>query len=119
MRQTLKLHNRLHRALTMQPVTTGVPWPRGAVAEVDKLSLRDEKGQPLQAGFTCLNRWPDGTVQWSLVDLGLDFAPTSNRHVTVLAEPRKQYLLHVPASAAPVIDNAMQTTSSLNIIDYW
>lgn len=86
MQQTLRLSNRLHRALSAQPLTTGTAWPRGSVKDVEGLSARDEDGRPVPAGFTCLNRWPDGSVQWALVDFGLDFARTSERQVTVVAE---------------------------------
>ena len=87
MQQTLRLHNRLHRSLPNQPITTGTAWPQGAVSEIDALSVCDEEGRALPAGFTCLNRWPDGSVQWALLDIGLDFSPTSDRHVTVRATP--------------------------------
>jgi len=87
MHQTLTLHNRLHRSLAHQPITTGTAWPSGAVAAADQLAVRDEQGRLVPAGFTCLNRWPDGSVQWALVDCGLDFAPSSERRVTVVAEP--------------------------------
>ncbi|MHB0936078.1 MAG: RIFT barrel domain-containing protein [Armatimonadota bacterium] len=97
MQQIVTLHNRLHRALSAQPVTYGVPWPQGAIKDIESLSLRDEQGQALSAGFTCLNRWPDGSVQWSLVDFGLDFAPTSNRQVAVSSEPAEA---PAPANAA-------------------
>jgi len=106
MRQKLTLHNRLHRSLSTQPVTFGVPWPRGAVKEVEALSLFDENGQPISAGFTCLNRWPDGSVQWSLLDCGLDFAPTSNRQVMVSNEPAESPAPAYPAACRVVGDTA-------------
>jgi hypothetical protein len=106
MQQIVTLHNRLHRVLSAQPITYGVPWPQGAVKEVEGLSLRDEQGQPLSAGFTCLNRWPDGSVQWSLVDFGLDFAPSSERHVRVTAEPPGEAAVEYPAACRIVGDTA-------------
>ena len=82
MKQTLHLKNRIHRAFSAQPVTYGVPWPEGEVTDVSRLVLRDETGEELPAAFTVLNDWPDGSVQWSLVDFSLDFDPSSARDVT-------------------------------------
>lgn len=106
MQQIIRLHNRAHRAFSAQPVTYGVPWPQGAVTEVENLSLRDEQGQPLSAGFTCLNRWPDGSVQWSLADFSLDFARTSDRHVTVATEPGDAVVVANPAACRVAGDTA-------------
>ncbi len=51
-----------------QPVTCGVPWPRGAVAEVGDLRLLDAAGSSLPLQALALDRWPDGSVRWSLLD---------------------------------------------------
>jgi len=83
MKQTLLVKSRVHRRFSAQPVTYGVPWPEGGVKHVSELSLRDEGGRALPAGFTVLNTWPDGSVQWSLVDLALDFEPSGTRTVTI------------------------------------
>jgi hypothetical protein len=82
-RQTLYLHNRAHRAFASQPITYGVPWPIGAVHDAGELLLRDENGAQLPAGFKVLNRWPDGSVQWSLADFGADFEPSGSRSLTI------------------------------------
>jgi len=85
MKQTLKLKNRAYRPMQAQPITYGVPWPEGALRDVGALALRDENGARLPAGFTALNAWPDGSVQWSLVDFMLDFGPAAGRSVSVEA----------------------------------
>jgi hypothetical protein len=50
------------------PVTSGVPFPKGALASDRQLRLLDPTGReaPLQSGT--LARWPDGTVKWVLLD---------------------------------------------------
>lgn len=50
------------------PVTLGVPWPAGALPAPDTLRLYDPSGaeRPLQTQV--LSRWPDGSVQWLLLD---------------------------------------------------
>jgi len=51
-----------------EPVTVGLPWPRGAVK--DELQFRligpDESERTLQTRV--LDRWPDGSVRWCLFD---------------------------------------------------
>ncbi len=55
-------------ARTGEPVTCGVPWPEGALLDARALRLvgADGREQPLQA--RALDRWPDGSVRWCLVD---------------------------------------------------
>lgn len=57
-----------------EPVTLGVPFPRGACRDSGTLLLRGAGGaaQPLQARV--LDRWSDGTARWVL----LDFQATVN-----------------------------------------
>lgn len=50
-----------------QPVTVGLPFPRGALRGPDEVCLRGPAGEvPLQA--EALARWPDGSVKWLLLD---------------------------------------------------
>jgi hypothetical protein len=56
-----------------EPVSAGVPLPRGVVAEADGLRLlRGGQAVPLQA--KALDRWPDGSVRWVLLDWQADAA---------------------------------------------
>lgn len=52
----------------LEPVTCGIPWPRGVLYDLCRLSLHDELDNqaPLQARV--LDRWPDGSVRWVLLD---------------------------------------------------
>lgn len=55
-----------------EPVTSGVPLPRGCAAEASALSLLDEKSQVIRCQFTPLCRWPDGSIKWVLLDFLAD-----------------------------------------------
>jgi len=46
------------------PVTSGVPFPKGALGSARNVRLLD--GKPLQTTVTA--RWPDGSVKWLLLD---------------------------------------------------
>lgn len=50
-----------------EPVTVGVPWPRGALRDATHLACIGPDGEvPLQTEV--LERWPDGSVRWVLCD---------------------------------------------------
>src|SRR5262245_59435935 len=51
-----------------QPVSIGVPFPRGVLRDLGMLSLSDSDGsrKPLQA--IALGQWPDRSVKWVLLD---------------------------------------------------
>src|SRR5689334_837257 len=54
-----------------QPVTIGIPFPRGALAADDSLLLTGPGGHALDVQTQPLARWPDGSVQWLLLDFVL------------------------------------------------
>jgi len=81
MKQTITLKNRMHIPLPSQPIRQGVPWPRGAVHEESTIGAMDQTGSPVPAATRVLNRWPDGSIQWMLVDLAVDFAPSDERTI--------------------------------------
>lgn len=51
-----------------EPVTVGLPWPRGAVTDAKQFRLvgPDDRPRPLQTKV--LDRWPNGSVRWALFD---------------------------------------------------
>ena len=55
-----------------EPVTTGVPFPAGMVRDLSTLRLARDDAAPAATQFRELERWPDGTIRWAL----LDFAAT-------------------------------------------
>jgi hypothetical protein len=55
-------------AARIQPVTRGVPFPRGLLADPNSLSLTDETGRPVPLQTQTLARWPGGSVRWLLLD---------------------------------------------------
>ena len=51
-----------------QPVTVGVPFPRGVLRDDVSLSLLDSLGKPVPLQLNPLARWSDGSVKWMLLD---------------------------------------------------
>jgi hypothetical protein len=58
-----------------EPVSVGIPFPKGAVFDPERLSLADQNDQlfPLQA--EALAHWSDGSIKWVLLDFLANVEP--------------------------------------------
>jgi hypothetical protein len=56
------------------PAATGVPLPRGVMRDPARLWVSDGRGDAVPSQVTVLERWPDGSVRWVLIDLLADVA---------------------------------------------
>jgi len=52
----------------LAPVTTGVPFAKGALKDVTGLGVVDAGGTALPSQFRRTSSWPDGSVRWALMD---------------------------------------------------
>jgi len=64
----LSLEDRLGIRREREPVTLGVPFPRGEVKDGSEITLVDEKGRQVPVQVEVLDRWSDGTAKWALLD---------------------------------------------------
>jgi hypothetical protein len=53
---------------TNEPVTLGIPLPKGLSADAAKWTLRRLDGTRLPVQTRALDRWSDGSVRWALLD---------------------------------------------------
>jgi len=95
--QYLVVKNRIWRKLRAQPVTIGVPWPKGLLRAASAISLRHADGHLIPMVSNVLNRWPDGSVQWTLLDFASDFDPGEEKRFIVAAGAKRS-----PAPPCPV-----------------
>jgi hypothetical protein len=51
-----------------EPVSCGLPWPRGVLPDVSRLRLVDDQGATRALQARALDHWPDGSVRWVLLD---------------------------------------------------
>jgi len=51
-----------------EPVTTGIPFPPGTLADGRRVVVNDPAGRPVPTQAAPLERWPDGSIRWLLVD---------------------------------------------------
>lgn len=64
-------------------VTWGVPLPRGAVSDLDALSVRGREGGPVPCQLWPLATWPDGSVKWAGAAIGATDAPPADYVIDV------------------------------------
>ncbi len=55
-----------------EPITVGVPLPRGLQQSTESWWIRGQDGRGIPAQFRVLDRWGDGSIRWTLVDFHAD-----------------------------------------------
>lgn len=58
-----------------EPVSVGIPFPKGAVFDPECLSLADENDQLFPLQTEALARWSDGSLKWVLLDFLANVEP--------------------------------------------
>src|SRR5262245_18012064 len=81
-----------------QPVTRGVPFPQGILADPAAVTLLDATGQEVPVQTEALSRWPDGSVRWLLLDFVIS-AITAGDHRWTL-QPREGPAVEHPCLVA-------------------
>lgn len=59
---------------TDEPVTTGIPFPKGQVHDLSSLCLINEDGVPQRFQSSVLATWPDHSLKWVLFDFKANVA---------------------------------------------
>lgn len=81
------------RARTCEPITVGIPMPRGLVTEPRQIALVDGDGKPVPLQALPTERWPDGSVRWALLDF--------QANGPVAADSRYELTFHGGTTALP------------------
>lgn len=66
-----------------QPLSLGVPFPKGAVYKPEELKLFGEEEEPVPVQLQPLARWSDGSVQWLLTDFLANRADDASARYTL------------------------------------
>ncbi len=80
---TLTVGNPSDVARSNSPVSSGVPFPLGALGSSRAMRLLDSSGSEIPLQTRTLGRWPDGSVKWALVDFQTDVAASSKSEYTL------------------------------------
>jgi len=86
-----------------EPVTVGLPWPRGAVKEDQQFRLITPDGNEAPLQTRVLDRWPDGSIRWCLFDF-LATVDSANAGYRIETSERK------PAQTTSVLTDLRETT---------
>ena len=79
------------RTTQSEPITIGVPLPRGVVRTGDRFALSGADGQPVVVQATPTESWSDGSVRWALIDF----------QVAGAFQPRRSFRLHLDGPPPP------------------
>ncbi|MBM4032012.1 MAG: hypothetical protein FJ291_09530 [Planctomycetes bacterium] len=96
-RGEVRLKNETLTVLDNYLVTRGVPLPPGAVKDERGVSVTDAEGEALPCEARVLQRRPDGSVEWMLLDILVDLGGQEEKSVFVEPRPARQ-----PRAANPV-----------------
>jgi hypothetical protein len=92
-------------------VTSGVPFPKGALGSDRQLRLLDEQGSEIPVQTRTLGRWGDGSVKWAL----LDFQP---KQPSVVIEYGTEITCRNFPSPLRVTEDARQVTVNTGPLDF-
>jgi hypothetical protein len=92
------------------PLSFGLDFPKGVLADSSRLQLSSPRGQPVPLQTTALSLWSDGSVRWALLDfVATEVEPgESSWPILAVAEPKTET---VPSLDLPADD------VSLNVED--
>jgi hypothetical protein len=74
-------------ARTAWPVTSGIPFAKGALIDPQAAALFDIDGAELPLQTETLSRWPDGSVRWLLLDFQVDLQPNQTKRFVLCYGP--------------------------------
>ncbi len=57
------------------PLTVGIPFPASRLTTTERVALTDARGRAVPLQVRAHARWPDGSVQWLIVDFQHDVGP--------------------------------------------
>lgn len=69
-----------------EPLTYGVPFPKGRLAEPVRLRIVDAAGDPIPVAAAPLAYWRDGSIKWMLFDLQVSVPANATKTLHVYPE---------------------------------
>lgn len=57
-----------------EPITLGVPFAQGALSSTSQLGIMAPNGNPVDAQFSVMSRWRDGSIRWLKCDFQANVA---------------------------------------------
>jgi hypothetical protein len=101
-------------ARTPAMVTTGVPFARGAVSDVTKLTVT-MSGEPIPAQFVRIAPWDDGSIRWALMDVQAPVV-AAGRAELVVSDAGDNPAPDSPVTVAVAADVVRVSTGALKLV---
>lgn len=102
----LHLHNETLDSKPSYVVTRGIPMPPGKAAnkvtDGTRVKVTDDKGKTLPSATKVLQKRPDGSVEWLLVDTLVDLGPQETKSIFIEPIAGSGAIPALPAIAHPV-----------------
>jgi len=99
-RGEMRLHNETMAVLDNYLIRRGIPLPPGAVTDPAGASIVDEAGHVLPSEGKALQRRPDGSIEWLLMDILVPLKGQEDKHIYI--EPK--------AAAQPAVKHPVTVT---------
>ena len=87
------------------PVVSGVPFPKGVLANAENVQLKDENGNSIPAQFETFAVWDDGSVKWLICSFRASTRPKTEKPVTFTLETSPDF--HSLPGTSPVSEEEM------------
>jgi hypothetical protein len=84
-----------------EPITVGVPFQKGALQGMSKLSLFDQENNPVPIQAQPLNLWSDGSIRWVLLDFQTSAKPNTTSNYNLYIQKNM-----IPLTSGPTISIA-------------
>lgn len=69
-----------------EPITCGIPWPRGILFDEKLLVLKNSFDQVCQLQSSVLDRWKDGSIRWLLLDWKASLQDTAQYRLSISSQ---------------------------------
>jgi len=69
-----------------EPVTQGIPFPKGLISELSGFQVVDDKDNLIPMAATPLARWDDGSIKWMLFDLQISMLANGKKKLQLYSE---------------------------------
>ena len=96
---TLHVHGLDSSSLSPAPVSSGVPFAKGALQDGNPLTLRSADGTPMPTQTDVLSRWDDASIRWLLINTQLRGQNAAERALTL--EPGQPATPDKPVRCTP------------------
>jgi hypothetical protein len=73
-----------------EPVTYGVPFPKGLISTSSELQVVDDEGNSVPVATTPLARWADDSIKWMLFDFQMSLPAKGKKCLQIYSESTDQ-----------------------------